>query len=141
MKQLWFMSSSVHLFSLRLFSYFFLSYPPSGLRLNVYGSFGRIWRVSNRCHFSTNDDDSENRFDKAFISRLMMLRRLAQMSSSSQLLIIRFLSFKLQILFNFSTPKNGSISFGEMAFKSITSAKKPKLRVAVVNSRFIKISN
>ena len=78
------MSSSVHLFSLRLFSYFFLSFLPSvrSLRLNVYGSFGRIWRVSNRCHFSTNDDDSENRFDKAFISRLMMLRRLAQMSSS-----------------------------------------------------------
>ena len=23
--------------------------------------------MSNRCHFSTNDDDSENRFDKAFI--------------------------------------------------------------------------
>ena len=81
---------------------FFLSFLPSvrSLRLNVYGSFGRIWRVSNRCHFSTNDDDSENRFDKAFISRLMMLRRLAQMSSS-QLLIIRFLSFKTQELISF----------------------------------------
>lgn len=82
--------------------FFFLSFLPSvrSLRLNVYGSFGRIWRVSNRCHFSTNDDDSENRFDKAFISRLMMLRRLAQMSSS-QLLIIRFLSFKTQELISF----------------------------------------